>query len=129
MLRKMKGFTLIELMIVVAIIGIMAAIAIPNFMNYMCKSKQTEAKQSLGAIATGNESWAAEDDASSYTTNTVEIGFNPRGTPKYTYYFTGAADSTSFEAGASADAIKSTSTDVWTINQERDLNLISNACI
>ena len=47
MLRKAKGFTLIELMIVVAIIGIMAAIAIPNFLNYMCKAKQSEAKGGL----------------------------------------------------------------------------------
>ena len=55
MFKKMhnhKGFTLIELMIVVAIVGILAAIAIPNFLNYQAKSQQAEAKANLGAIFT-----------------------------------------------------------------------------
>jgi len=54
MLKGKKGFTLIELMIVVAIIGILAAIAIPNFLKFQAKSKQSEAKSNLGAIFTGS---------------------------------------------------------------------------
>ena len=129
MLRKAKGFTLIELMIVVAIIGIMAAIAIPNFLNYMCKAKQTEAKQGLGAIATNEESWKAEAIDDSYTTNTVNLGFSPKGTPRYTYYFTGNATTDQFEAAATADSVKAAKTDMWYINQERSLDNKTNARI
>jgi|CXWL01.1.fsa_nt_gi type IV pilus assembly protein PilA len=59
-LRKQEGFTLIELMIVVAIIGILAAIAIPNFLQYQLKSRQSEAKVNLNAIKTSNIAFQAE---------------------------------------------------------------------
>ena len=59
-LRKQEGFTLIELMIVVAIIGILAAIAIPNFLQYQLKSRQSEAKVNLNAIKTSEIAFQAE---------------------------------------------------------------------
>ena len=58
--NRKKGFTLIELMIVVAIIGILAAIAIPNFLRFQLKSKSSEGKVNLAAIRTAEESYLAE---------------------------------------------------------------------
>lgn len=48
--EQKNGFTLIELMITVAIIGILAAVAIPNFLQYQARARQSEAKVNLGAI-------------------------------------------------------------------------------
>ena len=55
MKKQSKGFTLIELMIVVAIIGILAAIAIPNFMRYQLRSKASERKTNVEAIFKAEE--------------------------------------------------------------------------
>ena len=68
MKKKLAGFTLIELMIVVAIIGILAAVAIPAFLDYMKKSKATEATEQLNAI--GKVQKRAYGDNSSYTVGT-----------------------------------------------------------
>ncbi len=67
------GFSLIELMIVVAIIGILASIAVPNFQKFQRKAKQGEAKGYLSAIYTGEKSFLAE--WSTYTASTKGIGF------------------------------------------------------
>jgi len=92
---KRKGFTLIELMIVVAIIGILAAIAIPNFLRFQARAKQSEAKQNLGAIFTAYTSYFSDNNTfPGATTMVVGSGsFNclavadwePKGTIRYNY--------------------------------------------
>ncbi len=55
-----KGFTIIELLIVVAIIAILAAIAVPNFLEAQTRAKVSRVKNDLRTIATGMESYAAD---------------------------------------------------------------------
>lgn len=60
--KRTKGFTLIELMIVVAIIGILAAIAIPKFANLVAKAKEGKTKGNLAAIRSGVSIFYADND-------------------------------------------------------------------
>lgn len=80
-LAKQAGFTLIELMIVVAIIGILVAIAAPNFARYQAKARQSEAKLALGAIYAGEKSFFAEYSA--YIAGMTDIGYSPEGTKRF----------------------------------------------
>ena len=79
-----KGFTLIELMIVVAIIGILAAIAIPNFIKFQARSKQSEAKANLKAIFTAQKAFFQEKDR--FSSQTGEVGFEPERNNRYAYF-------------------------------------------
>lgn len=78
-----KGFTLIELMIVVAIIGILAAIAIPNFLRFQLRAKSSEGKTNIAAIRTAQESYAAEFNG--YVSSNVTIPATVPSTAKVTF--------------------------------------------
>jgi len=127
MLKNKKGFTLIELMIVVAIIGILAAIAIPNFMSYQCKAKQSEAKSNLGAIRTAQEVYFAEKGF--YTDAIGDLAWAKKGTGNYSFSITdgGGANSTTFEA--TAEGLNgNVDGDEWTIDEQGDLTATNDVC-
>jgi type IV pilus assembly protein PilA len=160
MLRKLrsknkKGFTLIELMIVVAIIGILAAIAIPNFLRFQAKSKQSEAKTNLGGIFTAETAFYGDNN---FFGNFGQIAWAPTGTARYTFYSGGytngpfgpipapvsladnagslspgntipagvARTDNTFLIGASGNIDTDGTLDQWAINERRELNVISD---
>ena len=87
-MKSQAGFSLIELMIVVAIIGILATIAVPNFNRFTGKAKQSEAKAALSAIYSGEKSFFAE--WTTYYGVFKDIGYAPEGKTNYKVGFSGA---------------------------------------
>ena len=80
-LVSQRGFTLIELMIVVGIIGILVAIAAPNFSRYQSKARQSEAKIALAAVYGAEKSFYSEYSA--YLSSFDAIGYAPEGQKRF----------------------------------------------
>lgn len=143
------GFTLIELMIVVAIIAFLAVIAIPNFLRYVSKAKRSEVYLNLGAIYTAQKAyWSEHGTYSANLTGPEGIGWRPEGEINYTYgfpgtegvnYFTGKlkapanqlsniakADKDSFTAAAIGDIDSDGDLDIITINDKREVKIIKD---
>ena len=130
--RNQKGFTLIELMIVVVIIGILAALAIPRFMRATTKAKQSEAKQVLKQIYTMQHAYRQEYNG--YALNGItasaasaaaqaafgRIGVDIMATARYTYTLVAAA--ATFTATATSGGLDDDATaDTWTIDENGNL--------
>lgn len=151
MLQKLgsqKGFTLIELMIVVAIIGILAAIAIPNFLAYQARAKQSEAKTNLGGIYTSEVGFFGEYNR--YEADFATLGYAIAGqTSKYRYSLnanttgigalttggtgtnctfaaaTSAVSPTGFTASAIGNIDNDQACDMWTMNDVKALTNVT----
>ena len=89
--KSESGFTLVELMIVVAIIGVLSAVAVPNFKKYQAKAKTSEAKLQLAAAYTAEQAFFG--DFGIYHTCLSYMGFDPTTEAPQRYYAIGFRNS------------------------------------
>ncbi len=100
--KNQKGFTLIELMIVVGIIGILVAIAAPNFSRYQSKARQSEAKIALAAVYGSEKGFYSEYAA--YISSMDAIGYSPEGARRfYSVGWSGSVGTITGYSGGSAN--------------------------
>ncbi|WNG24300.1 prepilin-type N-terminal cleavage/methylation domain-containing protein [Cystobacter fuscus] len=87
-IRKHRGFTIIEFLIVVALLSILAGIALPNFIRFQTNARQGEAKANLKSWFSAQRAYHQEN--SSYSENVQTVGFLPERGNRYAYYFASA---------------------------------------
>lgn len=106
--KNERGFSLVELMVVVAIIGVLATIAIPRVNRFIAKSRQSEAQVNLSSLYTFNKNFWVEFQG--YTSMFNAMGFQPEGNLRYNVGFSGAGTN----PDSTYNALKGVNTDAVT---------------
>ena len=115
--KRFHGFSLMEVMIVVVIIGILAALAYPNLEKYLKRARQTEAKTNLSAIYTAQKIYFTLHQSYAEDINELDLSL-VQGDP---YTFTMEASTSTFKAQAEGNIDDDDALDTWTIDQYKNL--------
>ena len=115
--KRFHGFSLMEVMIVVVIIGILEALAYPNLEKYLKRARQTEAKTNLSAIYTARKIYFTLNQSYAEDINKLDLSL-VQGDP---YTFTVEASTSTFKAQAEGNIDDDDALDTWTIDQDKNL--------
>jgi prepilin-type N-terminal cleavage/methylation domain-containing protein len=132
-----KGFTLLEIMIVIVVIGILAGLAIPRFMKSAVKAKQTEAKQLLKQIFVMEESYWLENDEYWIPSEGIEanaenpeafaeLGVDIMKSARYSYSIVKTENGFVAKAKAVKNLDSDATVDEWHIDQDGNLAVAVN---
>lgn len=91
-----KGFTLIEVLIVVIILGILATISVPQFTKMVARSRTAEAYSTLGAIKTAQEIYRLENATYTATLTDLDVTFPDGATGSTNFDYTAVADADTY---------------------------------
>lgn len=116
---KKQGFTLIELMVVIVIMGILAAVAVPKLFGMIAKSKASEVGPAAGTYVKLQDAYVAETGA--YYGNFTKIGYEMPGKNGLTSNFQYAQEGT-YDATNGTAAFTSSAVDVWSATNLLKLN-------
>ena len=133
-MKNISGFSLVELMVAVGIVGIMSSVAVPKYQKFKAGAKQAEAKSTLSSIFTLQQLYFTEEDK--YTATLTDTGFtDPPATSAYSYTagLGPSSDDRVFKAMATArkklGSCVTNSTDdidMWCVNQDKVMSNIDS---